>query len=50
MRVDFTGRQMEATPDRRHYTEKRLKTFSRFFRDGWNTYVILTAEKHRRTA
>lgn len=50
MRVDFTGRQMEVTPDLRQYTEKRLKTFSRFFRDGWNTHVILTAEKHRRTA
>jgi len=50
MRVDFTGRQMEVTPDLRQYTEKRLKTFNRFFRGGWNTHVILTAEKHRRTA
>jgi putative sigma-54 modulation protein len=50
MRIDFTGRQMEVTPDLRLYTEKRLKAFSRFFRDGWNTHVILTAEKHRRTA
>jgi ribosome hibernation promoting factor len=50
MRIDFTGRQMEVTPDLRQYTEKRLKTFNRFFRDGWNTHVILTAEKHRRTA
>lgn len=50
MRVDFTGRQMEVTPVLRQYTEERLKTFNRFFRDGWNIHVILAAEKHRRTA
>lgn len=50
MRIDFTGRQMEITPDLRQYTEERLSPFNRFFRDGWHTHVILSAEKHRRTA
>jgi putative sigma-54 modulation protein len=50
MRIDFTGRQMEVTPDLREYTEDRLSKFSRLLRDRWHTHVILTAQKHRRIA
>jgi putative sigma-54 modulation protein len=50
MNVDFTGRQMEITPDLRQYTEERLRKLKRVLRDHLDLHVILTAEKHRRTA
>jgi len=50
MRIDFTGRQMEITPDLRQYTEERLQKFTRLLQDRWHTHVILTAQKHRRIA
>jgi putative sigma-54 modulation protein len=50
MRIDFTGRQMEVTSELRKYTEERLQPFARILHDGWHVHVILTAEKHRRTA
>jgi len=50
MRIDFTGRQMEVTPDLRRYTEERLRKLTRVLRDRFDIHVILTAEKHRRIA
>ena len=50
MRIDFTGRQIEITPDLRQYTEERLRKLTRILRDGYDVHVILTAEKHRRIA
>ncbi len=50
MRIDFTGRQMEITLDLRQYTEERLRKLTRILRDRFDIHVILTAEKHRRTA
>jgi ribosome hibernation promoting factor len=50
MQISFTGRQMEISPTLRQYTEKRLRKLSRLLRDGTDIHVILTAEKHRRTA
>jgi putative sigma-54 modulation protein len=50
MRIDFTGRQMEVSPDLRRYTEERLRKLSRVLRDRFDIHVILTAEKHRRIA
>jgi ribosome hibernation promoting factor len=50
MQISFTGRQMEIPPSLRHYTETRLRKLSRLLRDGSDIHVILTAEKHRRTA
>ncbi len=50
MEISFTGRQMEIPPSLRQYTEKRLRKLSRLLRDGTDVHVILTAEKHRRTA
>ena len=50
MRIDFTGRQMEVSPDLRRYTEERLGKLTRLLRDRFDIHVILTAEKHRRTA
>ncbi len=50
MQISFTGRQMEIPPSLRQYTEKRLRKLSPLLRDGTGVHVILTAEKHRRTA
>ena len=50
MRIDFTGRQIEVSPDLRRYTEERLRKLSRVLRDRFGIHVILTAEKHRRIA
>ena len=50
MHIDFTGRQMEITPDLRQYTEERLRKLTRLLRDRYQLHVILNAEKHRRTA
>ncbi len=48
MRIVFTGRQTEITPDLRHYTEERLRKLTRLLGDRYEMHVILTAEKHRR--
>jgi putative sigma-54 modulation protein len=50
MRIDFTGRQMDVSPDLRQYTEERLRKLTRLLRDRFELHVILTAEKHRRIA
>ncbi|MGD0696239.1 MAG: ribosome-associated translation inhibitor RaiA [Terriglobia bacterium] len=50
MQIDYTGRQMEITPDLRQYTEERLQKFSRLLQDRWHTHVTLTAQRHRRVA
>lgn len=50
MQISFTGRQMDIPPSLRQYTEKRLRKLSRLLRNGSDVHVILTAEKHRRTA
>ena len=48
MRIDFTGRQMEVSPDLRLYTEERLRKLARLLRDRFDIHVILTAQRHRR--
>jgi putative sigma-54 modulation protein len=50
MRIDFTGRQVEVSPDLRFYTEERLRKLTRLLHDDFDVHVILTAEKHRRVA
>jgi len=50
MRIDFTGRQMEVTPDLRQYAEERLQKFSRLLQDRCHSHVILTAQRHLRIA
>ena len=50
MPIDFTGRQVEISPDLRRYTEERLKKLVRLLGKDFDLHVILTAEKHRRTA
>lgn len=50
MHIDYTGRQVEISPDLQSYTETRLKKISRLLGDECGIHVILTAEKHRRTA
>lgn len=50
MQLDFTGRQMEVTPQLRKYTEERLRKLTRILRGRFDAKVILAAEKHRRLA
>jgi len=50
MQIDFTGRQIEITPDLRQYTEERLNKVARLLRDRGSLHVILTAERHLRIA
>ena len=50
MQVEYTGRQLEITPDLRDYAEKRLRKLTRVLRDRCDIKAILTAEKHRRIA
>jgi len=50
MQIDFTGRQLEITPELRQYTQERLRKLTRIVRDGYDVHVILTAERHRRIA
>jgi putative sigma-54 modulation protein len=50
MHIDFTGRQVEISSDLRTYTQDRLKKLIRLLGNEFGLHVILTAEKHRRTA
>ncbi len=50
MRIEYTGRQMEVTPDLRQYTEERLGKLNRVLHEHCDVHVILSAEKHRRIA
>ncbi len=50
MRIEYTGRQIDVTPDLRQYTEGRLRKLNRVLRDHCNIHVILEAAKHRRVA
>ena len=50
MPIDYTGRQIEVSPNLRSYTEDRLKKLTRLLGDHYDLHVILTAEKHRRIA
>lgn len=50
MQIEFTGRQIEITPDLRQYTEERLSKISRLLRDQGSLHVILTSERHLRIA
>ena len=50
MRIDFTGRQVEISPDLQQYTQQRLRKIVRLLGERFDLHVILTAEKHRRIA
>jgi putative sigma-54 modulation protein len=50
MYIDFTGRQVEVSPDLRRYTQERLRKIIRLLGGQFGVHVILTAEKHRRIA
>ena len=50
MQVEYTGRQIDVTPDLRQYTEERLNKVTRLLRDRCTLHVILTAERHLRIA
>ena len=48
MEIDYTGRQMEVSPELRQYTEDRLRKLTRLLQDRYSAHVILTAERHLR--
>jgi putative sigma-54 modulation protein len=50
MEVDFTGRQMDVTPDLQQYTHERLRKLKRLLPGRPKLHVILTREKHRHIA
>ena len=50
MRIEYTGRQLEITPDLKGYAEERARKIDRVLRNHCNMHVILAAEKHRRIA
>ena len=50
MPIDFTGRQVEISPDLRRYAQERLRKIVRLVGEEFDLHVILTAEKHRRIA
>ncbi|MGH9358537.1 MAG: ribosome hibernation-promoting factor, HPF/YfiA family [Terriglobia bacterium] len=50
MHIEYTGRQMEVTPDLREYTEEHLGKLNRVLRDNCAVHVILEGAKHRRIA
>ncbi|HTV54027.1 MAG TPA: ribosome-associated translation inhibitor RaiA [Terriglobia bacterium] len=50
MQIEYTGRQIEVTPDLRQYTEERIQKLARVLRDSCYIHVILAAAKHRRVA
>ena len=50
MQIEYTGRQIDVTPDLRQYTEEHLSKVTRLLRDRYSLHVILTAERHRRIA
>jgi len=50
MSIEYTGRQVEISPDLRRYTQERLRRIIRLLGGQFDLNVILTAEKHRRIA
>jgi len=50
MPIEYTGRQVEISPDLRRYTQARLGKIVRLIGEQFALHVILTAEKHRRIA
>jgi putative sigma-54 modulation protein len=50
MRIEYTGRHIEVTPDLRQYTEEHLQKLGRILRDSCDLHLILSAVKHRRIA
>jgi putative sigma-54 modulation protein len=50
MAIEYTGRQVEISPDLRRYTQERLRRIARLLGGQFDLHVILTAEKHRRIA
>ena len=50
MDVDFTGRQMNVTDGLQQYTHEHLRKLTKLLPGHPKLHVILTAEKHRRTA
>ena len=50
MQIEYTGRQIDVTPDLRQYTEERLNKVARLLRDRCSLHVILTVERHLRVA
>lgn len=50
MEIEFTGRQMEVTPDVKEFTKSHMRKLLRLLGDRFTLHVILTKEKHRHSA
>ncbi|MFB3813751.1 MAG: ribosome hibernation-promoting factor, HPF/YfiA family [Terriglobales bacterium] len=50
MNVEYTGRQIEITPDMRKQVEQGLKKLIKLIGDNFESKVVLTVEKHRNVA
>jgi len=50
MRIEYTGRQMEVTPQLRDLAERKLRKISRVLHDITHVHVVMAADKHRQIA
>lgn len=50
MRIEYTGRQLEVTPQLRDLTERKLRKLSKVLHDVTHVHVVMAADKHRQIA
>ena len=50
MNFDFTGRQVEITPELREFTEEKLQKLEKLLDGPLDVHVVLWVEKHRHSA
>ncbi len=50
MKIEFTGRQTEITPEMRRLSERKLEKVAKLLPSITTAHVILTADKHRQVA
>ena len=50
MRIEFTGRQTEVSPELRALTERKLRKLERVLHGISDVHVVLASDKHRQIA
>jgi putative sigma-54 modulation protein len=50
MRIEYTGRQLEVTPQLRDLTERKLQKLSKVLRGITHVHVVMSGDKHRQIA
>ena len=50
MRIEYTGRQLEVTPQLRDLTERKLQKVSKVLHGITHVHVVMSADKHRQIA